>query len=221
MLRKCDNVNHKSMFFKGTKVNEDELTKRIHELLNSRKDNSIKKIENCDDIEITDGVKELSKLKTLKEVVDAASEKAILLTNFTSKTGFSSIAPTSPFSFSPMKCPVKSLPRRTKIIKKRVTKKAKAIKKIAAKIVNMPKADPHLLGLYELNGLRRSYRLNTQTLKARTPCVVRSVAKRALKEEDTEKISCKKLKTTNDEKINEIDARRLVKKSIARNKLCS
>ena len=30
---------------KGTKVNEDELTKRIHTLLNSRKENAVTKME--------------------------------------------------------------------------------------------------------------------------------------------------------------------------------
>ena len=88
---------------KGTTVNEDELTKRIHTLLNSRKDNAVTKMENCDEIEITEEVKELSKLKTLVEVVDSVKSKGISLTTYASKFPI----PTAPFAlpiFTKTKC---------------------------------------------------------------------------------------------------------------------
>ena len=79
---------------------------------------------------------------------------------------------------------------------------------------------PHLLGLYELKGVRRSYRL-VKTL-VNTPHVSkRGATKRALNTDDTKAMPAKKVKSTNDEKINVNDVRRLVKKAIARNKLSS
>ena len=193
---------------KGTKVNEDELTKRIHELLNSRKENSINKMDNCDDIEITEGVKELSKLKTLKEVVDVAKEKAVQLTQF------SPVFTLTPAYRSP-KIPAKSVKR---LASTKKSKKHIAVTKTVVKIKKMPKACPHLLGLFDLNGVRRSYRLNTSI---KTPLPLRTATKRTLKVNNTGVVSTKKIKSTDIKNINEIDVRRLVKKSIARNKLSS
>ena len=54
---------------KGEAVNEDVLTKRIHELLNSQGSKTNKlKINNTSDLEITEQVKEMSKMKDLNEI---------------------------------------------------------------------------------------------------------------------------------------------------------
>jgi len=64
---------------KGTRVNEEELTKRIHNLLNSQSAGltKLKKIENVEAIEITEDIKTLSKIKTLDEMVKNAKDSGI------------------------------------------------------------------------------------------------------------------------------------------------
>ena len=74
---------------KGEAVNEDVLTKRIHELLNKQGSKANKlKIENSEDLEITDDIKEMSKLKNLKEINKYMKDHNISLgTTFTTPSG--------------------------------------------------------------------------------------------------------------------------------------
>jgi hypothetical protein len=201
---------------KGTTVNEDELTKRIHTLLNSRKENSVTKIENCDEIEITEEVIELSKLKTLVEVVDTAKIKGINLTTYASKFPITPVYKTKCIAFTPVRS------KKTLAIKKKraMPKKSKTIAVTVSTICKKSKLLPHLLGLYELNGIRRSYRL-VKTLVDTPSVAKRGTTKRTLNTDDTKAMPAKKLKSTIDENINVNDVRRLVKKAIARNKLSS
>ena len=132
---------------------------------------------------------------------------------------------TAPFAlpiFTKTKClaPIRS--KKTSVIKKKraTPKKSKAIAVAVSTICKKSNLLPHLLGLYELKGVRRSYRL-VKTL-VNTPAVSkRGATKRALNTDDTKAMPTKKVKSTNDEKINVNDVRRLVKKAIARNKLSS
>jgi hypothetical protein len=60
---------------KGERVNEDELTKRIHDALNNRgaKINKLR-VDNAGDLEITDDIKKMSQSKTLKEMNEIIKE---------------------------------------------------------------------------------------------------------------------------------------------------
>jgi hypothetical protein len=65
---------------KGEAVNEDVLTKRIHELLNKQGSKTNKlKIENGEDLEITEDIKEMSKLKNLNEINKYMKDHNIIL----------------------------------------------------------------------------------------------------------------------------------------------
>jgi hypothetical protein len=69
---------------KGEAVNEDVLTKRIHQVLNSQGSKANKlKIDGDDDVEISEKVKELSKLNNLKEFNQCLEGKKVEVSNVT------------------------------------------------------------------------------------------------------------------------------------------
>ena len=129
MMAQVHNEVMKEAAEKGTRVDEDALTRRIHKLLNSKSKiqnlinfifkyiniefiiadgtNKINKVENS--IEINDGTKELSKTKTLKELVQKANETKVNLVS-------------NSFSYTPAALFTSSFKKLAKTCVKRVAK---------------------------------------------------------------------------------------------------
>lgn len=86
LMAQVHNEYMKEVAEKGERVNEDELTKRIHRVLNSSgsaKINALGEGEaETSTIVITDEIKEMAKQETLKNVVEFAKKNGIELTSW-------------------------------------------------------------------------------------------------------------------------------------------
>ncbi|CAF1007485.1 unnamed protein product [Brachionus calyciflorus] len=82
MMAQIHNDIMKKTAEKGTRVDEEELTKKVHELLNKNNAVTLKKIETGNNIEITNEIKEMSKLKNLSEIKNYALDNNVNLTTY-------------------------------------------------------------------------------------------------------------------------------------------
>ena len=156
---------------KGAKVDEDHLTKRIHQLFNSGSATSsppyaLNKLKDFETFEITDDIKSLSKLRRLSVVVAHAKLHGIELTKYAPDVEPSSFLHVPPFK----------LVKACKILKRRKAMKTRSLKlglKLAKQVYTTTdyyiskdesankttRASTLLMGSYELKGIRRSSRL--------------------------------------------------------------
>ena len=186
---------------KGTRVDEDELTRRIHNILNSQ-GSKINKIDGIPEIEISDEVKQLSKEKTLTSMVDFAKNNKIKLNSF---SAFPSLGST--FSWPRSHLPTKGSPV---TIRAPVVKRVRPIKRTTPK-KTAPARSPTVKRL-ALTFTQTRYNLRTRTAVSYTvfyklrPSVDTPVTPAVSPAPKTGAISM-------------IQTRRMVKKSLARNKL--
>ncbi|CAF0970957.1 unnamed protein product [Brachionus calyciflorus] len=191
---------------KGTRVDEEELTKKVHEILNSKNNSvALKKIETGDKIEITNEIKEMSKLKNLSEIKKYASDNNVNLT-----TSHSFISPT-PFSTS--------IFHSTKVSKKKreIKPKSKPTKKRLGTI----KASVSLRRSLRIKELEERKKKATSLISdkiktKRNPNL--KINKKLKKDKLDDKTNVAKcISVDEEEKVDLTRARRLAKKVIARN----
>ncbi len=171
-------------------------------------------IENVNEVEITETIKELSKLKTLSEMIKTAQDKGSPLVSPSSLGGATFLGGTPGITFFSPSPTVKAHRAHKPIMfKKRAVKKPKVLA-----VDKKPRSTRTLTKLEPAKGIRKSLRLLN---KAKNIKIALNEADKIGTNIRSNKSIKKPLLDNSKDKININDVRRMVKKSIARNKLTS